>query len=203
MEGILNNRWFLAIQAIIIGGQILIIFFGGQVFSVQRLNQPSQWAVSVLLGALALLVGVLIRLIPDKVISKLILHIWPRSKAPEPEISGANRQYGWDFAIEEIRDQLAFMKKVRGGRLRHIIHKHPQVFNPSRGSSQLSYSSTLSTAVGHTATNSHIRDGYLTSLPVSERAPLLRAVGQIRSSRTNRQHQLPWVVYKRESKTSN
>jgi Ca2+-transporting ATPase len=177
MEGILNNRWFLAIQAIIIGGQIVIIFFGGQVFSVQRLNQPSQWAVSVLLGALALLVGVLIRLIPDKVISKLILHIWPRSKAPEPDTSGENRQYGWDFAIEEMRDQLAFMKKVRGGRLRHIIHKHPQVFHPSRGSSQSPYFSTLSTAVGDTATNGHIRDGYSTSLPVSERAPLLRGSG--------------------------
>ncbi|KAL2861022.1 cation-translocating P-type ATPase [Aspergillus lucknowensis] len=177
MEGILNNRWFLAIQAIIIGGQIVIIFFGGQVFSVQRLNQPSQWAVSVLLGALALLVGVLIRLTPDKVISKLILHIWPRSKAPEPYISGENRQYGWDFAIEEMRDQLAFMKKVRGGRLRHIIHKHPQVFHPSRGSSQPPYSSTLSTAVRDTATNSHIRDGYSTFLPVSERTPLLRGSG--------------------------
>jgi Ca2+-transporting ATPase len=40
MEGVLNNRWFLAIQAIIISGQIIIIFFGGQVFSMQRLNQP-------------------------------------------------------------------------------------------------------------------------------------------------------------------
>jgi hypothetical protein len=37
-----------------------------------------------------------------------------------------------DDPLEEIRDQLAFMKRLRGGRLRHIRHKlqHPQEFLP-------------------------------------------------------------------------
>jgi Ca2+-transporting ATPase len=177
IEGILNNRWFIAIQVIIIGGQIMIIFLGGQVFSVQRLDQPSQWAASVLFGALAVPLGVMIRLIPDKFISKLISYIWPRSKGPEPDISGESRHYGWDLAVKETRDQLTFMKKVRGGRLRHIIHKHPQIFLQSRGSSQIPHSSMLPTAVEDTAANNHIMDGYSTALPVSERTPLIRGNG--------------------------
>jgi Ca2+-transporting ATPase len=183
MEGILNNRWFIAIQIIIIGGQIVIIFLGGQVFSVRRLDQPSQWAVSVLFGALAIPVGIMIRLIPDKAISKLISHIWPRAKGPEADISGESHHYGWDFALEETREQLAFMKKVRGGRLRHIIHKHPQAFLQSRGSSQPSFSSTLPTAFEDTAANYHTMEGHSTSLPASERTPLIRGSGtsQVRS----------------------
>ncbi|KAL6230523.1 hypothetical protein BDW75DRAFT_244725 [Aspergillus navahoensis] len=177
LEGILNNRWFIAIQVVIIGGQIIIIFFGGQVFSVQRLTQPSQWAVSVLFGALAVPLGLIIRLIPDKVISKLVSCICLRAKGPEPDVSDESRHYGWDFALEETRDQLAFMKKVRGGRLRHIIHKHPQVFFQSRDSPQPPYPSTLPTLVGDTAANGDIMDENSTPLPVSERTPLIRGSG--------------------------
>ncbi|KID81075.1 calcium ion P-type ATPase (Eurofung) [Metarhizium guizhouense ARSEF 977] len=176
MEGILSNRWFIVIQVIIIGGQILIIFLGGKAFSVQRLrlDQPSQWAVSVLLGALAVPVGVMIRLIPDKVISKSILYIWPRARGSELGVSGKSRHYRRDLALEDICGQLAFMKKVRGGRLRHIIHKHPQVFLQSRGSSHPQYSST-------TAANDHITGGYSTSPPASERTPLIRGCGASQS----------------------
>lgn len=164
MEGILKNTWFIAIQVIIVGGQIVIVFLGGQVFSVRRLDQPSQWAVSLLFGALTVPVGMMIRLIPDKAISKLISYVWPGAKGPEPGIPGESRQYGWDFALEGIRDQLAFMNKVRGGRLRHIIHQHPQVFRKSRGSSRPPYSSSLPNAVGNLA-------------PATESTPLIRGSG--------------------------
>lgn len=167
MEGILRNRWFIGIQVIIIGGQIMIIFLGGKAFSVRCLDQPSQWAVSVLLGALTVPIGVMIRLIPDKLIFKVIMYVWPRAKGPGRDVSGESRHYGWDLALEGIRDQPAFMKKVRGGRLRHIIHKHPQVFFQSHGSSQLPYPSTLPTTIKDTAASGHI------SPPASERTPLI------------------------------
>lgn len=122
MEGILSNRWFILIQLLIVGGQILIIFLGGKAFSVQPLDQASQWAVSVLLGALAVPLAVIIRLIPDQFITKLILYMGPRTKSPELGVPGESRQYGWNTVLEEIRDYPVFMKKVRGGRLRHIIH---------------------------------------------------------------------------------
>jgi Ca2+-transporting ATPase len=172
MEGILSNKWFIGIQVIIIGGQIMIIFLGGRAFSVRCLDQPSQWAVSVLLGALTVPIGVMIRLIPDNVILKVIRYIWP-AKGPERNVSGKSSYYGWDLALEGIRDQPAFMNKVRGGRLRHIIHKHPQVFFQSHGSSQLPYAFTLPTAIEDTATSGHDMDGYSKSPPASERTPLI------------------------------
>jgi len=48
-----------------IGGQILIMFVGGRAFSVTRLN-PAQWAYSLVLGAISIPIGVIIRLIPVK-----------------------------------------------------------------------------------------------------------------------------------------
>jgi Ca2+-transporting ATPase len=123
MEGISSNKWFIGIQLIIIGGQILIIFFGGAAFSVQPLHQALQWAVSLVLGALSVLMAVIIRLIPDEFVRELIACFWSRKKASELGISGEGRHYVWDPAREEILDQLAFMKKVRGGRVRHVKHK--------------------------------------------------------------------------------
>jgi len=52
-----------------VGGQILIVFIGGRAFSVTRLD-GAQWGISIVLGALSIPVGVIIRLIPDKVFTK-------------------------------------------------------------------------------------------------------------------------------------
>jgi Ca2+-transporting ATPase len=151
MEGIWRNRWFIGIQLIIIGGQILIIFVGGAAFSVKRLDQGSQWAVSLVLGAISLPVAVIIRLIPDEFISRLIPNFWTRDKGPELVISDEDRNYEWNPALEEIRDQLAFIKRLRGGRLRHIRHKlqHPQELLPrSRSGSRSRDSSSPPTPNG-------------------------------------------------------
>lgn len=151
MEGISSNKWFIGIQLIIIGGQILIIFFGGAAFSVQPLRQASQWAVSLVLGALSVLVAVIIRLIPDEFVHELIACFWSRKKGSELGISGEGRHYAWDPALEEIRDQLAFMKKVRGGRVRHVKQKlqhHQDLLPQSHGNSLSRDSSALPTAVG-------------------------------------------------------
>jgi Ca2+-transporting ATPase len=151
MEGIWRNSWFIGIQLIIVGGQILIIFVGGAAFSVKRLDQGSQWAVSLVLGAISLPIAVIIRLIPDEFVSRLIPNFWSRDKGPELVISDEDRNYEWNPALEEIRDQLAFIKRVRGGRLRHIRHKlqHPQEFLPrSRSGSRSRDSSSPPTPNG-------------------------------------------------------
>ncbi|KAJ5852308.1 ATPase P-type K/Mg/Cd/Cu/Zn/Na/Ca/Na/H-transporter [Penicillium soppii] len=151
MEGIWKNSWFIGIQLIIIGGQVLIIFVGGAAFSVKRLDQGSQWAVSLVLGALSLPIAVIIRLIPDELVSKLIPKFWSRNEGPELVVSDEDRNYEWNPALEEIRDQLAFIKRVRGGRLRHIRHKlqHPQELLPrSRSGSRSRDSSSPPTPNG-------------------------------------------------------
>jgi P-type Ca2+ transporter type 2C len=71
-EGIFRNRFFIAISMIMIGGQILIAFVGGKAFSVTRLNK-AQWAYSIVLGALSILIGAIIRVIPDKLFENMNL----------------------------------------------------------------------------------------------------------------------------------
>lgn len=63
-EGILRNPWFLGINCIMVGGQIMIIFVGGRAFSITRLNGP-QWAISLLTALPCLVWAILVRCFPD------------------------------------------------------------------------------------------------------------------------------------------
>jgi magnesium-transporting ATPase (P-type) len=65
-EGILRSKLFCIIIFVIIVLEILIITFGGRFFQVYQyygLN-PIQWVISVGIGALAIPVSILIRLLP-------------------------------------------------------------------------------------------------------------------------------------------
>ncbi|KAL2221164.1 putative calcium transporting P-type ATPase [Thermoascus aurantiacus ATCC 26904] len=150
-EGILRNGWFIGIQFIIIAGQVMIIFVGGQAFSVRRLNGP-QWGYSLVLGAISVPVAVIIRLIPDEFIRKLIPPIWSRKKpSPQVLVSDEDRRFEWNPALEEIRDQLSFLKTVRGGRLRNLKYKlqHPETLLPrSRSGSRSRDADTPLTPIG-------------------------------------------------------
>jgi Ca2+-transporting ATPase len=100
-----------------VGGQIMIIFVGGRAFSVTRLNGP-QWAYSLILGALSLPMAVIIRLIPDLAVAKLIPLRWRKRLVPENVVS--------DKDVEQYKSEkqnLTFIKKVRGGRLNQLGFK--------------------------------------------------------------------------------
>ena len=126
-EGVSRNYFFIGIQFIIIAGQVMIIFVGGDAFSVRKLN-GAQWGISLILGALSIPIAIVIRLIPDEVIRKLIPAFFIRKKGPEVFISDEERQYQWNPALEEIKEELAFLKKLRGGRLNVLKYKlqHPR-----------------------------------------------------------------------------
>ncbi|KAF8860890.1 putative plasma membrane calcium-transporting ATPase [Acephala macrosclerotiorum] len=64
LEGLFRNYLFITITTIMIGVQVLIIFIGGETFSVTRLT-GAQWAISVVLGVLCIPFGFVMRLIPD------------------------------------------------------------------------------------------------------------------------------------------
>jgi P-type Ca2+ transporter type 2C len=66
LEGILKNPWFIGINCIMVGGQIMIVFVGGQAFQITRLDGP-QWAISILCAVPCLLWAVLVRLFPDPI----------------------------------------------------------------------------------------------------------------------------------------
>ena len=127
-EGVLKNYWFLSIQLIIIGGQVLIVFIGGQAFAVHRLNR-AQWAYSLVLGFLAMPVAIIIRLIPDELIARF-LPAWPFSKDTGPRLmleGDEEAMRPWNPAIDEIREELAFLKRIRGGRMSDLAYtlQHP------------------------------------------------------------------------------
>ena len=65
-----RNYYFLTIMAIIGGCQVLIMFFGGAPFSIAR-QTKSMWITAVLCGMLSLIMGVLVRMCPDEVASKV------------------------------------------------------------------------------------------------------------------------------------
>ncbi|KAH7068921.1 hypothetical protein BKA63DRAFT_97987 [Paraphoma chrysanthemicola] len=136
-EGITHNWFFIVILCIMIGGQTMIIFVGGVAFKVTRLN-GAQWGYSIVLGALSLPVGVIVRLIPDELVRKCIPDFFRRKRTPEVVVS--DEDYQWNQGLLEIRDELAFIKKVRGGRLSNLKFKmqHPkEAFTRSRSSQSL------------------------------------------------------------------
>ena len=69
-EGIFRNKLFITVSLIMIGGQILIAFVGGKAFSVTRLDH-AQWAYSIVIGVVSIPIGIIIRVIPDKLFEKM------------------------------------------------------------------------------------------------------------------------------------
>ena len=154
-EGITHNYFFIGIQFIIIAGQIMIIFIGGAAFSVER-QTGGQWAVALILGAISILVAGVLRLIPDGFIRKLIPDRFIRDRTPQVFISDEERQYQWNPALEDIREELAFLKMLRGGRLNILKYKlqHPRDLIPlprSRSGSRSRASSMPQTPTGEQA----------------------------------------------------
>ena len=152
-EGITNNYFFVGIQFIIVAGQVLIVFVGGAAFSVQRLNGP-QWGISLVLGLLSMPVAIIIRLIPDSFARKVVPKFLKRKAAPAVLVSDEERQFEWNPALEEIKEELAFLKIIRGGRLNVLRYKlqHPRDFLPrSRSASRSRASSIPGTPTGERA----------------------------------------------------
>lgn len=83
-EGITRNWFFIGINLIMIGGQVLIIFVGGQAFKITPLD-GKEWGLSIGLGAISLPWGALIRKFPDDwaaaMVPKIPLpNVWPFKK---------------------------------------------------------------------------------------------------------------------------
>lgn len=150
-EGVQRNYFFIGIQFIIIGGQIIIIEFGGKAFSVTRLN-AREWGYSVVLGLLSLPFAVLIRLIPDEFIRKHIPAWFKRKATPQVLVSDEAQGNEWNVALEDLREELSVLKILRGGRLNVLRYKlqHPRetLLSRSRSASRSRVSSIPQTPTG-------------------------------------------------------
>lgn len=168
------------------GGQVLIVFKGGKAFSTHPLN-GAQWGYSVVLGALSMLVAITIRCIPDELIRKLIPSFAVREKTPQLLVSDEERNYEWNPILEEIREELSFLKKVRGGRLHNIAYKlqHPaETFMPRSRSGSRSGSRTRSSTNSLPQTPNGEHNGTEMD-PQSQNSPESRPPGARRRSRSN------------------
>lgn len=115
-----------------IGLQILIIFVGSTPFNISSLS-PSQtgpqWATAIILGALSIPIGMVIRLIPDDLIRKCIPeYLKPKPSPPGLMISDEERFNDYPEVFTDVRDELAFLKKLKGGRLNNLKFavQHPR-----------------------------------------------------------------------------
>ncbi|PSN61843.1 calcium-translocating P-type ATPase [Corynespora cassiicola Philippines] len=135
-EGIHKNIYFIVILLIMIAGQTMIVFVGGEAFKVKPIN-GAQWGYSIVLGALSLVVGVIIRLIPDELIRRCVPSFMRRKPTPELVVSD---EYQWNQNLLDIREELAFIKRVRGGRLSNLkfkVRNPKELFTRSRSSYSL------------------------------------------------------------------
>lgn len=64
-EGVHRNYFFIAINAIMVGGQIMIVFVGGLAFQIKRID-GTQWAICIGCAVPCLLWAVILRCIPDR-----------------------------------------------------------------------------------------------------------------------------------------
>jgi len=126
-EGLHKNGLFMLMMAIMIAGQIIIIFFLSIAFQVVRLNGV-QWAISIVLGFLSIPIGILIRLVPDRwayrAVSWIPVAAWMRKWRARRKKSAMKdvelNVGGFEAANLTVKNDLTFLKKVRGGRLRAL-----------------------------------------------------------------------------------
>jgi Ca2+-transporting ATPase len=122
-EGVTKNWFFIAINVVMVGGQVIIIYIGGKAFNVVRLN-GAQWAYSVILGFLSIPIGAVIRLIPDELILRLVPEYLKRlPRGPELTISDEEEHFRFPKPLADVKEELSFLKKVKGGRLNNLKFK--------------------------------------------------------------------------------
>lgn len=128
-EGVTRNWFFMTINVIMVGAQILIVFIGGAAFNVKRLN-GAQWAYCLVLGFLSIPMGIVIRLVPDELLLKMVPDILKSrpKKSPELTISDEERQFHFPQPLADVKEELSFLKRVKGGRLNNLKFaiQHPK-----------------------------------------------------------------------------
>lgn len=83
-EGVHKNWFFLVINCIMVGGQIMIVFVGGKAFQIKRINR-TQWAICLLCALPCLLWALILRCVPDKYAGKFFHFaglVWSTVVAP-------------------------------------------------------------------------------------------------------------------------
>ncbi|EJD49544.1 calcium-translocating P-type ATPase [Auricularia subglabra TFB-10046 SS5] len=110
-KGILLNYYFMGITLLEIGIQILIVFVGGPAFQVTHIG-GRDWAISIILGMLTIVVGAIMRCVPSKIVEALFVRLRIMHDPNQlPTVA-------WNPALDKVRENLTTFQKIRGGRMR-------------------------------------------------------------------------------------
>ncbi|KAK8044919.1 Calcium-transporting ATPase 2 [Apiospora rasikravindrae] len=172
-EGLFQNWFFIGINTLMCGAQVLIIFVGGDAFNIVRVvneqgqksppQTGAQWGYAIFLGILSIPVGAIIRLIPDSLLASLVPEPFKRKspRLPGLTVSDEERFNYYPAAFTEVRDELAWLKRIKGGRLNNLkfAMQHPReaLLNRSRSKSPV-----------HSRSNSVSNKPFPPSTPVRE-----------------------------------
>jgi Ca2+-transporting ATPase len=104
------------------GGQVLIIFVGGAAFQIAKDGQdPALWGIALILGAISIPVGVVIRLIPDWVLLALIPNFLKQRAHKVPGLTVSDEEMDmYPEPLADVRDELNFLRRMKGGRLNNL-----------------------------------------------------------------------------------
>ncbi|KJZ69962.1 hypothetical protein HIM_10654 [Hirsutella minnesotensis 3608] len=129
-EGLTKNWFFIAISAIMCGGQVLIIFVGGAAFQIAKDGQDAAlWGIAIILGVFSIPVGIIIRLIPDGVTSALIPSFLKQREHGVPGLTISDEEMDmYPEPLADVRDELNFLRRMKGGRLNNLKFaiQHPK-----------------------------------------------------------------------------
>jgi len=128
-EGVTRNYFFMGINVIMIGAQVMIVYVGGAAFNVKRLD-GKQWGISLVLGVLSIPAGALIRCIPDPFLIRLTPKFLKKRRKNGPQLTISDEEEGqfkFPQPLADVKDELTFLRKFKGGRVNNLRFKAHQV----------------------------------------------------------------------------
>ncbi|UNI18247.1 plasma membrane calcium [Purpureocillium takamizusanense] len=130
-EGLTSNWFFIGISVIMCGGQVLIIFVGGAAFQIANGagRDAALWGIAIILGALSIPIGVIIRLIPDSALLALIPDFLKQRAHKVPGLTVSDEEMDmYPEPLADVRDELNFLRRMKGGRLNNLKFavQHPK-----------------------------------------------------------------------------
>lgn len=121
-EGVTKNFFFIGINFIMVGAQVLIMFIGGRAFNIEQRLNGAQWGYSIVLGFLSIPVGALIRCVPNSFVLWLVPDFIKnrKPKGPELMVTDEEEQFRFPQPLSDVKEELSFLKRVKGGRLNNL-----------------------------------------------------------------------------------
>jgi Ca2+-transporting ATPase len=112
--------FFIFINLIMIGGQVLIVFVGSDAFEIVRLS-GKEWGLSIGLGAMSIPWGAAIRLCPDEWIAACLPGFLRRRWISPSEEEDVAAEKSLDSDDEFVRPPLRVMSSLRGPRVQQHV----------------------------------------------------------------------------------